>query len=52
MEKPDVRGVSPSRKAHLVLREKLNRKSNPPPPFPVKRGDLPEPVPGSRENRK
>jgi len=25
-EKPTVRGPSPSRKAHLALREKLNRK--------------------------
>jgi len=34
MEKPDARGPSPSRKAHHVLREKLNRKSKPPPPLP------------------
>jgi hypothetical protein len=34
MEKPNIRGASPSRKAHLALREKLNRKSKPPPPFP------------------
>jgi hypothetical protein len=40
MEKPNVRGASPSRKAHLALREKLNRKSKPPPPFPVKPGDV------------
>jgi hypothetical protein len=31
MEKPNVRGPSPSRKAHLVLREKLNRREKPPP---------------------
>jgi len=27
-------GPYPSRKAHLALREKLNRKSKPPPPLP------------------
>jgi len=31
MKKPNVRGPSPSRKAHLALRENLNRKSKPPP---------------------
>jgi hypothetical protein len=31
MEKPNVRGPSPSRKAHLALREKLNRPDKPPP---------------------
>ncbi|PYL41382.1 MAG: hypothetical protein DME27_04705 [Verrucomicrobia bacterium] len=31
MEKPNVRGLSPSRKAHLALREKLNRPDKPPP---------------------
>jgi hypothetical protein len=34
MEKPNARGPSPSRKAHLALRAKLNRKSKPPPPLP------------------
>jgi hypothetical protein len=34
MKKPTVRGPSPSRKAHLVLRNKLNRKSKPAPPLP------------------
>jgi len=33
MQKPTARGPTPSRKAHLVLREKLNRKSKPPPPL-------------------
>jgi hypothetical protein len=36
MQKPNVRGPTPSRKAHLALREKLNRKSKPPPPLPAK----------------
>jgi hypothetical protein len=36
MKKPNVRGPSPSRKAHLVLREKLNRKFKPAPPLPAK----------------
>jgi hypothetical protein len=36
MKKPNVRGPSPSRKAHLALREKLNRKSKPPPSLPAK----------------
>jgi hypothetical protein len=31
MEKPNVRGPSPSYKAHLALREKLNRPHKPPP---------------------
>jgi len=31
MKKPNVRGPSPARKAHLALREKLNRKSKPSP---------------------
>jgi len=31
MKKPNVRGLSPSRKAHLALREKLNRPDKPPP---------------------
>ncbi|HYR22669.1 MAG TPA: hypothetical protein VEP30_07075 [Chthoniobacterales bacterium] len=35
MKKPNVRGPSPRRKAHLVLREKLNRKSKPAPAWPV-----------------
>jgi hypothetical protein len=33
MEKPNVRGPSPSRKAHLALRQKLNRKAKSPPPL-------------------
>jgi hypothetical protein len=33
MEKPNVRGPSPSRKAHLTLRQQLNRKDKPPPPL-------------------
>jgi len=36
MKKPNVRGPSPGRKAHLALREKLNRKFKPPPRLPVK----------------
>jgi len=31
MEKPNVRGPSPSRKAHLALQGKLNRPNKPPP---------------------
>jgi hypothetical protein len=31
MEKPNVRGPSPSRKAHLALQQKLNRPKKPPP---------------------
>jgi len=31
MEKPNARGPTPSRKAHLALGEKLNRKEKPPP---------------------
>jgi len=34
MKKPNVRGPSPARKAHLVLRGKLNRKSKPVPALP------------------
>jgi hypothetical protein len=34
MEKPNARGPTPSRKAHVALREKLNRKSKLP-PLPV-----------------
>jgi len=33
MEKSNVRGPSPSRKAHVALREKLNRPDKPPPPL-------------------
>jgi hypothetical protein len=33
MEKPNVRGPSPSRNAHLELRQKLNRKAKSPPPL-------------------
>jgi hypothetical protein len=36
MEKPTSHGPSPDRKAQHALREKLNRKSKPPPPFPAK----------------
>jgi hypothetical protein len=36
MKKPNVRGPSPSRKAHLALREKLNRKFKPAPQLPAK----------------
>jgi len=35
MEKPIARGPTAGRKAHLALREKLNRKSKPPPPLPA-----------------
>jgi hypothetical protein len=34
MKKPNAHGPSPSRKAHLALREKLNRKFKPAPPLP------------------
>jgi len=30
MEKPNARGPTPSRKAHVALGEKLNRKEKPP----------------------
>jgi hypothetical protein len=36
MKKPNVRGPSPSRKAHVVLREKLNRKFKAAPRLPIK----------------
>jgi hypothetical protein len=36
MEKPNVRGPDPSRKAHLALREKLNRKEKTPPQMPAR----------------
>jgi hypothetical protein len=36
MEKPNARGPSPSRKAHLALKERLNRKPKLP-PMPVKK---------------
>jgi len=35
MNKPNVRGPSPGRKAHLALREKLNRKSKLAPAWPL-----------------
>jgi len=34
MKKPTVHGPSPSRKAHLALRGKLNRKDKPAPAWP------------------
>jgi hypothetical protein len=37
MEKPTARGPVPSRKAHLVLGKRLNRKMKQPPPMPVKK---------------
>jgi hypothetical protein len=52
MEKPNVRGASPSRKAHFVLRDKLNRKSKPPPLLPSRPGEVPEPARRPREDRK
>ncbi|HET9417699.1 MAG TPA: hypothetical protein VFO30_00015 [Chthoniobacterales bacterium] len=39
VKKPNVRGPSPSRKAHLALREKLNRKFKYPPALPRKSFD-------------
>jgi hypothetical protein len=36
MEKPNARGPTPSRKAHLALGEKLNRKEKPPPQMPAR----------------
>jgi len=38
MKKSNVRGASPGRKAHLVLREKLNRKLKPAPARPTRAG--------------
>jgi hypothetical protein len=35
MKEPNVRAPSPERKAHLALREKLNRKSKPAPAWPL-----------------
>jgi hypothetical protein len=43
MKKPNIRGPSPSRKAHLALRENLNRKFKPPPPLPAKAFDKARP---------
>jgi hypothetical protein len=37
MEKPNARGPSPSRKAHFVLKERLNRKLKQPSPMPVEK---------------
>jgi hypothetical protein len=37
LKKPNVRGPAPSRKAHVALGEKLNRKAKDPPTFPGKR---------------
>jgi hypothetical protein len=37
MEKPNARGPSPSRKAQLALKERLNRKSKRPPPLPIRK---------------
>jgi hypothetical protein len=37
MEKPNARGPSPSRKAHLALKERLNRKLKRPPRLPIKK---------------
>ena len=34
MEKPNARGPSPNRKAQIALRDKLNRRSKPPPLLP------------------
>jgi hypothetical protein len=39
-----VHSSSPGRKARLTLREKLNRKSKPPPPFPAKPEQVSESV--------
>jgi hypothetical protein len=36
MEKPNARGPTPSRKAHLALGEKLSRKEKPRPQMPVR----------------
>ena len=36
MEKPNARGPTPNRKAHLALGEKLNRKEKPPPRMPAR----------------
>jgi hypothetical protein len=43
MKKPNVRGPSPSRKAHLALRDKLNRKFKPAPRLPAKSLDKARP---------
>jgi hypothetical protein len=37
MEKPNARGPSPSRKAHVALKERLNRKPKRPPRLPGKK---------------
>jgi hypothetical protein len=37
MEKPNARGPSSNRKAHLALKERLNRKLKRPPLMPVKK---------------
>ena len=41
VEKPNVRGSSPSRKAHLALGERLNRKPKCPLRLPVKKNPSP-----------
>jgi len=49
MKKPNVRGPSPARKAHLALRGKLNRKSKPVPALPIRdRVEKPSQRPNSR----
>jgi hypothetical protein len=40
MEKPNARGPSPSRKAHLALKERLNRKPKRPPRVPTKKSSF------------
>jgi hypothetical protein len=45
-EKPTARGPSPSKKAHVALGNKLNRKSKEPPTFPGK--TLPKNAPPTR----
>src|SRR5687768_3885339 len=47
-EKPTARGPTPSRKAHVALGPKLNRKTKEPPTFPGK--TLPKNTPPNRRS--
>jgi hypothetical protein len=47
-EKPNARGPTPSKKAHVALGNKLNRKSKEPPTFPGK--TLPKNAPATRRS--
>jgi hypothetical protein len=48
IEKPTARGPTPSRKAHIALGSKLNRRAKEPPTFPGK--TLPKKAPPTRRS--